>query len=890
MTSWFRAFISRLIALFRRKDLEKKLQEELDFHLEMQAAENLKNGMNPPEARNAALRSFGGIDQTKEKYRDAGYLRFVEDLLQDLRYGMRMLRRNPGFSAAILITLILGIGANTAIFHILDTVDLRPLPVRNPEELVLLKPLQDGSNIPVLSYPIIREMNEKQNVVQGIFAAGDLDVLAADIDERTIIEPVDGRLATGNYFKLLGANARLGRILTEADDRPSAAGVAVIGDRFWRREFGGGADVIGKSITINGALLRIVGVMPPEFFGETIGKVPDLWVPMNLAAQLMMKESLSPAVGWLKPMARLRPDVPRPAAQAALSALYDELHHLTLSIKGATDFHMELDPIGRGQNRLEEFSKPLRLLMATAGFVILIACFNLASLFLARSAARTHEIGVRMAIGASRSRLVRQLMTESLLLSAVGGVIGFTVGIWGSRVLAALATAGQPLRLSMNPDWRVAIFTALVTIVAACLFGLAPALSSAGMQLNTALQVNSRVLKGGFEHRRAKLFVVAQLSISLILIAGASLLVRSFWNVLYQDWGYQKNSMLVLNLAFDIPTIRASFSPVFQEALLQHLNSLHGIRSAAVASEGPLRGVEQPGEVSLPDRPSMALDQFYYSRVSPRFFETLDIDIIAGRPIMDEDISQSQPVAVISETAAKKLFGPEDPIGKFASSDKVFRAESAFQIVGVSHDLHLADPHMPFSPVIFRPIFQNPHYSTTPLWYIRIDGHPAQVMPEIRSAVRQVDPNVTVESIDPWSELVLSKIRTERMLAWIAGGFGILSLVLSCVGVFGLVSFGMQRRTREIGIRLVLGATPGRVMSFLLREAMLLMIAGIAIGGVATLVLTRLIGSVLFGLTPHDPAMLISSFFLLSGAVIVGAYLPARRAAQLNLIKSLRQE
>jgi predicted permease len=459
---------------------EEDLEQEIQDHLRRAERDRIDRGQDPEQARFAVRREFGNVDMVKESVRRAWGHVWLDRLLQDIRYGMRMIRRNPGFSAAVLITLALGIGANTAIFNILDTVDLRPLPVRNPQELVLLKPLQNGSEVPVLSYPIIREMNSKQNMVQGIFASGSLDILSARVDGRDPIESVDGRLVTGNYFRLLGADARLGRGLADGDAQPSAAGVAVVSDRFWRREFGGRADAIGRSLIINGALLSVVGVMPPEFFGETIGKAPDFWAPMNMAVRLRTEWSLSPGVGWLSPMARLRPDVSPQAAQAALSALYGELHHLTLSIRGATNFRIELDPISQGQNQLEEFTKPLRLLMATAGLVILIACCNLASLFLARSAARTHEIGVRVATGASRGRLVRQLMTESLLFSAVGGATGFAIGVWGSRGLALLATAGRPLRISTNLDWRIAAFTALMTIAAACLFGLAPALDFTG--------------------------------------------------------------------------------------------------------------------------------------------------------------------------------------------------------------------------------------------------------------------------------------------------------------------------------------------------------------------------------------------------------------------------
>ncbi len=871
-----------------RSRKEKELEEEIQSHLRMAEQDRIDRGENPEKAKYAALREFGNVDMVKETMRNMWGRIWLDKLTQDLRYGLRMIRRNPAFSAAVIITLALGIGANTAIFHVLDTVDLRPLPVRNPDELVLLNALQDGSQLPVLSYPIVREMNEKQNVVEGIFASGTFEVVSGGVDGRILSERVEGSLATGNYFRLLGANARLGRTFSEADDQPSAAPVAVISDRFWRREFGASAAAIGRTFVINGANLTVIGVMPPGFFGETVGEFPDFWVPVNLAPQLKSKWNLEPSYAWLSPMARLRPGISRSAAQAALSLLYDQLHNLTMHVKGASNFRLELKPIGHGQNRLEEFAKPLWLLMATAGFVILIACSNLASLFLARSAARTHEIGVRLATGASRSRLVCQLMTESLLLSSMGGVLGFAVGIWGSRGLCELVTFGQTLRISTNPDWRIAVFTALVTIGAACLFGLAPALSTSRLQPSTALQANSRIQTGEAEHRRAKVCVIAQLSISLILIAGASLLVRSFWNVLNHDWGYRRDGILVLDFAFDEATFKAVLSPVFRETLLQRLSAIHGVRSAAAAFEGPLRGVDQLGLVAMSDRPSHPTDQFKFSRISPHFFETLDIRIISGRPITSQDTEQSQQVAVISQTAARKLFGAANPVGRFFSDEKHFQAESAIEIVGVCKDLHLVDPHEPFKALIFRPVVQRPRFSSLPLWYIRTEGDPARVVREIRAVVRQMNWNANIRCLQFWSDIILSKVRKERILAWIAGAFGALGLALSCVGVFGVVSFGVQRRTREIGIRLALGATSGRIKSFLLRETASLLGISVAIGGMATFVMVRWMRSVLFGLNPHDPAMLMTAVLLLSGVAILGAYLPARRAASIDPVNTLR--
>jgi predicted permease len=872
----------------RRGRREEDLEQEIKEHLRMAERDHIDRGEDPEQARLAVRREFGNVDMVKETVRNIWGWIWLDRLIQDLRYGLRMIRRNPGFSAAVVVTLALGIGANISIFRVLNAVDLRPLPVRNPEELVQVQGLQNGAPQVLFDYSLYREINSNQKVVEGFFASAFMFIYDVHINGRGLTDRVGGRFITGNYFRVFGTRTQIGRAINESDDQPSAAPVAVISDRFWRKEFGASPDAIGSTITINKKMsVTVIGVTPLEFFGEIIGEIPDLWIPISIVPP---KSELIVAFSTLAPLARLRPDVPREEAQSGLNVICSQWLNHSKHQSNVKDFRIVLIPLGRGKSRLKEFLGPLWLLMAIAGFVMLIACCNLASLFLARAGARAHEVGVRMAIGASRIRLVRQFMTESLFLASIGGVLGFTFGTWGSRGLIALVTSttsSVTLHLSANLDWRVLSFALSITIVAACLFGLAPALSTSRMQLNAALQTSRRSHTDRTEHRAAKVFIVAQLSISLVLIAGALLLMRSFWNIYYQHWGFQPDHILIMDLAYDPQTSEIRMSLNFREALQQRLSVIPGVISAAFASEGPLRGLVFEGEIALPDRPQES-DPAQFIQVSPHYFETMDIPIIAGRPITEKDTKALQPVAVISQTAARKLFGAANPVGRCFIA-KNMGDKSAIQIVGVAHDVRYY-PREPFGILIFWPIGQAQYTNPSPSWFIRTKGDPMPLIQAVRSAVHEVNPNVRVGNLLPWGQVILSNIRHERMLAWIAGGLGLLAIILACVGLYGVVSFGVQRRTQEIGIRLALGATRSRVQGFLLREAVLLIVAGIAIGGASTLALVRWMRSVLFGLSPHDPAMMITAVLLLCFVAVAGAYLSARRASHLDPMESLRQE
>jgi predicted permease len=712
-----------------------------------------------------------------------------------------------------------------------------------------------------------------------MLAATDFPVENADLRAR---------LATGGYFRILGVEARLGRVFTEDDDRASAPPVAVISDSYWQRAFGGRADALGRRIAINNASVTVIGVAPPEFFGERVGGVPDVWVPMSHAAQVWNNLLNSRGVAMLSPMARLRPDIPVAQAQAGLNVLYGQLTEFSMRMAGTNQFRLELKAGSQGLRELQErFSAPLGVLMGIAGLVMLIACCNLANLLLARAAARTHEMGVRLALGAARARLIRQLLTESLVLAGLGSMLGLVVAAWGSRELVALASVGHPWRIAMETGWRVPVFAAGVTILAACLFGLAPALAATKLDVNSALQASGRTQSGSRSRARAsRFFVIAQVSISLLLIAAASLLVRSFWNLQHQDFGYRQEGVLMVEMRIDFATLRAA-REIAVQPVYERMNAIPGVRSAALAGLGPFSPVMTGASIALPERPPLGSDDAHPVGVSPRFFETMGIPIVAGRAITEDDRAETTKVAVISETAVRRVFGAANPLGRYFTNGKQFDASKAIQIVGVARDIRLSGPRDPFGAIVYQPLAQEPAPLTSVM--LRTAGDPALFAEVARQAVREAVPRLKITAIRPLGDVVGSQLGQERMMALLSAAFGLLALVLAGVGLYGVMAYGVERRTQEMGIRLALGASRGQVSGLLLREAALVLAVGLAVGTAATVALGQAAKAMLFGLTPHDPAMLLCAAVLLSMVGAVASYFPARRAARIDPARSLRQ-
>jgi predicted permease len=872
--SALRVLLARLHGLFGGSE---RLDEEIAAHLAMLAADYERRGLSPDAARVQARREFGAITQMREVHRDQRRLPFFDTLVQDLGYAVRQLRQSPGFAAAAILTLALGIGANAAIYQVLDAVVFRALPVRHSEQLALVQLIGSRKTLS-FSYPLYREMAARQEIAEGMFAASTEPLHHAILRGRGTIESINGSIVSGNYFQVLGVSARRGRCFTEADDR-AAAPVAVISHAFWQREFAGAA-AIGTTIEINRALVTIIGIMPPAFFGETAGNAPDVWLPMSLQPLLSPSDWLdAPAYSWLKVMARLRPGVSPAHAAAALTALYRQLPDL-----GSPDYQVQLQPANQVLAELNaQTAHPLYILIGITAAVLLIACCNLANLLLGRATARTHEIGVRLALGAGRARIVRHLLTESFLLSALGTLAAAALAWWGSRALMR----AQGWQLAIDANWRVPGFTAAIAILATLLFGLAPALSATRLDLLPALRANRRTQSGGRPRQfLGKFLIVAQISTSLLLLSGAALLGRTLWNLQHQDFGFSRGNVLMVELPAEFGPGMLSRSNARRPVLYDRLQTLHGVRSAAISACGLMSGWQYTGPVSTAERPAQKSDNTRYTYVTQHYFETMGIPMIAGRAIEEGDRTGA-PVMVLSETAARTLFRDANPLGRMVSRSYTFDAKQAAQVVGVAHDVRFG-PRDPYAFQVYLPFSKAGFPMTEAL--LRTAGDPAALVAPVRAAIQDMDSTLAVGNISTLQQKIDSGLVHERMMALLSACFGLLALVLTSIGVYGVIAYAVERRTQEIGIRLALGAARRQVAAMLLREVGVLVLASLILGIAATLVATRSIRTLLYGIAAGDFATLAAAALMLALVAALAAWLPARRAARLDPTEALRME
>ncbi len=882
-----RVLFSRLRGLFRKTGLD----DEIETHISLAAAEYERRGMAPAQARMAARRQFGGVTQIAETYRERHRPPLVDSVAQDLAYALRQLRKSPIFTAAAILTLALGIGANTAVFRGLDVFMLRSLPVRHAEELVLLEPLDFGKP-GTFSFPVFRDLAARQQVATGVIAAGDVWVHKAAVQGRGKIKLEQGRLVTGNYFRVLGVGAALGRVIAESDDRPEAPAVAVISYRVWEREFGSSPDAIGKVLEVNSTPLTVIGVAPRAFGGERVLFTPDLWLPLSQQPRVTDSDWLKAGdFTFLDVMARLRPGVSTARAQAALDPLYRQV----LGREAGRD-RLHVAPGRHGitiQDIQDKVVEPLRILMWMVGLLLVIACCNLANLLLARGAARTHEIGVRLALGAGRARLVRQLLTESLLLSGLGTALGLALAEWGTRLLLVYITEDDRMWLASGLSLDVLGFVVAVSIAATCLFGVAPALAGTRLDIRSALQANWRTASQGQPRQLlGKAFVVAQVAICLMLLSGAALLARSLWNLERQDWGFRREGVLQADLplaiSMDFGPERKKYFASLRQPLYEKINALPGVRSAAIAAGGPLGNQTYSSEISTPGRTSPAGEEARIIRVSPRYFETMGIPILSGRGITEQDHEKAALVAVLGAMAARRIFDGVDPAGRYISLGPKFEAQGALEVVGVSHDVRLNNAREDLGIVVFVPLEQQ--IAPFNLVVLRTDGEPTALAGSVRTALQEIAPDLSVGSIDSVANILDEKNAEQQVMAALSAVFGLLALSMASVGLYGVISYAVARRTQEMGIRLALGASREQVTGLVMSEVGRLLAAGIVLGGCASAAGVQLLRSLLFGITLRDSAWPALAGVLLLVVAATAGYLPARRAARLNLLDALRQE
>jgi len=908
-----RVFAARLRGLLARRRLERELADEIESHVVLATEENLRRGMEPAEARRQALRAFGGVEQTKEAYRDTRGLPGIETLVQDLRYALRMLRRSPGFAAAAILSIAVGIGANTAIFSMINAVLLRTLPVQRPGELVQLStasPRGDDSNF---SYPQFTQLRDASRALSSLCASGGTGRMRMAVSvsgSDAMPESVQAERVSGNFFSTLEVEAALGRTLMDADDREGATPVAVISHGLWQRRFGLDPRVVGQTLVLDDVPFTIVGVAPRGFFGFEVGVRPEVWWPLHQAPRVAPGTVLAnQGWTWLRLVGRLKPGASLEEARAESSVVFErQLAETAASARAGwtpterrqlLERRLRMETGRAGWNRLRgSFQKPLLLLMAVVTVVLLVACANVANLLMARATARRKEIAMRLGIGASRARIVRQLLTESVLLALLGGAAGVVGAFWGTRLLSAYLSdfirtvfPQRAMALDLTPDLSVLGFSVLLCVATGILFGLIPALRATRLDLTSALKPSTGA--GGEGHsgstaRRA--LVVSQVALSLFLLLGTGLLVRSLQNLRGQDTGYDSENVLMFAIEAGAGYDAAARTRLYQDAI-DRLAVLPGARSASVSKWG-LLGLNGWGNRVIVDgyaSPDEADLKCYGQIAGPRFFETFGIRLRAGREFSAADAASSAPVAIVNETMARHFFGAANPVGRHFRLPA--KPDIAIEIVGVAKDAKYRNLREPATRTFYVPFLQQSNASAQGIVIaLRTAGPPADLVPAVRSALRGIDARLQPLDIRTMAEVVDASLIQERFVSQLASFFSALALLLAALGLYGVMSYGVAGRTAEIGLRMALGARHRDVTWLVLREALALALLGAAIGLPAGLLGARAISSLLFGLGAADPMTLGAATTLLLAVAGLAGYLPARRAARVDPLIALRCE
>jgi predicted permease len=902
--SRLRAALRRVIAFVRPGVIDRDLDEEIAAHLAEAEEEYVRRGLPPPRARLAALRDFGGVIRTKERHREVRSFGWLADAWRDLHYGARLLARNPGFTAVVVCSLALGIGANTALFSVTDAMMLRMLPVPNAEEIVRLRT--------PLSYPAFQTIRDRTQALAGMSA---FSLFPASVRIAEDAEQAVAQMVSGNFYEMLGVNAAAGRLLSPEDDRIAGVGgrdgpVAVISYQYWRRRFAFDTSIVGRAIALNGVPVTIVGVAAPKFFGINQTVSPDLTLPIALQPRVSpststelwvhgdegsiltydLTDEYGPSI-----VARLKPGVTVEGAQAELTALYQQLLAARSSPRSDdqqrrehAEQRVELTPAGNGSGMFQPQERRLLLIVMSAvpAVVLLIACANVATLLLARAAARQREVAVRLSIGSGRLRLIRQLLTESFVLAFAGGAVGILLATWGRRALLAWMSsrAGPFFALQAETDTRTLVFTLAASVAATILFGTAPAIRASKTDLVSTLKAGGRGGTDGRGWETGKVLVAAQVALSLLLLISAGVLVRSVRNLQAFDPGFDREGLYLLHTMF--LGHKGPQTGALVKELWERTSSLPGARAVGITQTVPpddrRLNVTVDGAVNLPE------DKMYVDRlmIGPGFFEAMGIPILAGRAITVRDDKDAPNVCVVSGTMARAFFGDRSPIGRRFTFKRT-GAEYTAEIVGVAKDLKRADARGEWRPV-YCPMLQDlPTLNAMVL--IRANGDASAVLAEARRQFREVDKNLFV-NVSSMDRRIEDNTFLQRFLAMLASVFGLLALLLASIGLYGLMAYAVARRSNEVGIRMALGADHRSVVVNVIRETMTLVAAGVVVGLTAAWGLTRLIASTLFGVSAMDPATLALSIAAMLAVALLAGYIPARRAASVNPLVALRQD
>jgi predicted permease len=907
LSTWWRA-------VSRPNSLDQQVREELEFHIETYAEDLMRSGMPREEAMRRARAELGSVAAVRENSRQAWGTRLFDESRGDLRYALRMLGKSPGFTAIAVGSLALGIGANTAIFTTVKHVLLDRLAVPHPEQLRLAWSTESddlvksfwgffttdagGASVTTsFSYPIYQQLRRENRSLTDLFAFKPLWRMNATVDGRA--EAVSAEMVSGNFYSALEVQPVLGRAIGEPDDAQGSGPVIVISDNFWTRRFARSPNVIGKVISINFTPMTIVGVNPPGFTGAYDALVsPDVFFPFSMQPIVAPSGPKSllvdPDTWWVLMMGRARPGVSDVAAEAAMNVAFDAAIRATLPVKKDTKMpHLMLRDGRRGQNQEEQMAKPAWVLQGLCGFVLLLACANLANLLLARAGARQREMSVRMALGARRGRILRQMLTESLLLSLMGGAGGLLLAYAGRNVIPKLMSDpwGQ-LPYNASIDWGIFAFAAVVSIGTGLLFGLAPAWHATRVQISSTLKDSAQTAT----HRRrgigGKAMVVFQISLAMLLLADAGLFVRTMVNLRTTHLGFDPDHLVLFSLEPPATRYAAGKDVALHHELEENLAAVPGVDSVTLSENALISGNINQAEFMPSARPKLdgKVQQAQFNVVGERFLATMGIPLVAGRSFNASDTETSTKVAIVNRALVEKFFPGINPLGQTFTTN--LPGKDLITIVGICGDVKYDRVEKEIQSTWYIPYRQHgePDGGMGMTYEISTRLQPAAIVPELRAAVESVDRNLPLLDIRTQKEQIDSTMREQMVLAELTAAFGVLALVLASIGIYGIMAYSVSRRTNEIGLRMALGAQPARVLRMVLSEASWIVVIGVVVGVGGAIALGRVIASMLYGLKGWDPATFAIAGTLLILVALAASWIPARRAASVDPMRALRHE
>ena len=909
-------FLAKLKQFFRHQQADVELDHEIQLHIQMLKERFILRGMEPGDAEAAARRQFGNAALLRERHHMQRTFSIFSTLARDLHFGWRQLRRNPTLTCVAIASLALGIGANTAIFTAAKRVLFDTLPVEDPHQLRLLTWVSGHEQLvpPVwgdvaandaggltgnaFSYPVLEEMRRRTDAVQALVAFKDVP-LTLTVDGHA--EAINGELISGNAFQSLGVKAELGRTLSPADDlAPGAGPVVVISDGFWAQRFARSPQVLGKAISLNGVPVTIIGVIDGNFAGLQMGGSVQAFVPLTMQPVILPRAQIgtvsllgNPQSWWVQIIVRLRPDVSESRAQAELDATLRQAAIPILKHTGdLARFHLQFQPGNRGLDYLRGgYARPSYVLLALAGLVLLLACLNLANLLLARSATRRRELSTRIALGAGRGSILRQMLTESLLLSSFGGAAGLLLGYLGRNVVSRLLTnSPQPELVQVQFDWRVVLFTLGISFATGILFGLAPAWQATRIAIHRGLRESAGATVDRQRLWFDKSLVTGQVALSATLLMGAGLFVHTLVNLNRIPLGFESDHILLFRLSFPRTRYSDAQMTAFSRQLEDKLASVPGVRSVTANNIGIIGDGHSGATFHVLGRPrEKDPSRVQTNGVGADFFQTLGIPILQGRAFDRHDTATSSKVAIVNHALAEKFFPKENPIGRTFETDRE-DVNGPIQIVGIAADTRYADLRSETPPTFYVPYVQAVNGPGRIVVEVRTIAGPAGVLTGVRTAVESLDRDLPMIEVRTMKEQIRSTLADERALAELAGGFSVLGLVLASIGIYGIMSYTVTSRTGEIGLRIALGARASQVLSRVLREAFLLTGTGIVLGLIVALWLTRFVRAMLYGLAGTDALTVGGTAALLIVVALLAAFAPAHRASKIDPIRALRHD